>query len=215
MKEKKQISRRAFLRMAAATAVGAAAAACQPKTVVVREEVPVTQIVEVEKEITKIVAGTPVVETVVETQVVEKVVTATPIPPTPTPEGQRQVSREQTLIIGFEGEAVPAPEQANPHVPGSRINQGYHQCMIESLYYLNYQTGEAIPWLADGPEKWNDDYTQVDVPIRQGAERSDGEPFTADAVAFTINLLKGPPPMQQWVEEFVAVGDFSCRCTLT
>ena len=79
MKDKKQISRRAFLRMAAATAVGAVAAACQPKTVIVREEVPVTQIVEVEKEITKIVAGTPVVETVIETKVIEKVVTATPI----------------------------------------------------------------------------------------------------------------------------------------
>ena len=47
--------------------------ACQPKTVLVEveKEVVVTEIVEVEKEVTKIVAGTPVVETVVETQVVE------------------------------------------------------------------------------------------------------------------------------------------------
>ena len=65
------------------------------------------------------------------------------------------VPREQTLIIGFEGDAVAAPEIANPYTPGSAINQGYHQAMIESLYYLNYQTGEAIPWLAAGPEKWN------------------------------------------------------------
>jgi peptide/nickel transport system substrate-binding protein len=221
MKETKQISRRAFLRMAAATAVGAAAAACQPKTVVVREEVPVTQIVEVEKEITKIVAGTPVVETVVETQVVEKVVTATPIPPTPTPEGDRQVPRENTLIIGFEGEAVPAPEIANGLAPGSRVNQGYHQCMMESLYYLNYQSGEAIPWLAAGPEKWNDDYTEVDIPIRTGVEWNDGEPFTANDVAFTINMLKENPTlnrggtMQQWVKECYATDDFMVHFVLT
>lgn len=221
MKEGKRISRRAFLRMAAATAAGAVAVACQPKTVIVKEEVPITQIVEVEKEVTKIVAGTPVVEKVIETQVVEKVVTATPIPPTPTPQGQRQVPREKTLIIGFEGEAVPAPEQANPHVSGARINQGYHQCMIESLYYLNYQTGESIPWLAEGPEQWNDDYTQVDIPVRKGVEWSDGEPFTAEDIAFTVNMLKENPTlgygaaMQQWVQDCVAVDDFTCRFTLT
>ena len=60
--------------------------ACQPKTVFVEveKEVKVTEIVEVEKEVTKIVAGTPVVEKVVETKVVEKVVevTSTPAPPT-------------------------------------------------------------------------------------------------------------------------------------
>jgi multiple sugar transport system substrate-binding protein len=54
--------------------------ACQPQTVIVREVV--TQVVEVEKEVTKIVAGTPVVEKVIETKVVEQevVVTATPVP---------------------------------------------------------------------------------------------------------------------------------------
>ena len=59
--------------------------ACAPQTIVVEKEVEkiITAIVEVEKEITKIVAGTPVVETVVETQVVEKMVevTSTPAPP--------------------------------------------------------------------------------------------------------------------------------------
>ena len=59
-------------------------AACQPKTVLVEKVVKevVTQVVEVEKEVTKIVAGTPVVEKVVETKVVEQevVVTATPEP---------------------------------------------------------------------------------------------------------------------------------------
>lgn len=54
--------------------------ACQAEPKVVEVEKVVTQLVEVEKEVTKVVAGTPVVETVVQTQIVEKVVTATPEP---------------------------------------------------------------------------------------------------------------------------------------
>jgi ABC-type glycerol-3-phosphate transport system substrate-binding protein len=82
--ESKKHSRREFLRTAALGAAGAFLAACQPRTVIVKETVEVekekivTQVVEVEKEVTKIVAGTPVVQKVVETQVVEKVVTAPP-----------------------------------------------------------------------------------------------------------------------------------------
>ena len=90
----KRMSRRQMLRGLGLAAVGAAAAACQPKTVIIKETVEVekekivtqvvTQVVEVEKEVTKIVAGTSVVEKVVETKVVEKVVekvvTATPVP---------------------------------------------------------------------------------------------------------------------------------------
>ena len=78
----KRLTRRDFLVAAGLSAVAAAAAACQPQTVIVEKEKEkvVTQVVEVEKEVTKIVAGTPVVETVVETKVVEKVVTPTPMP---------------------------------------------------------------------------------------------------------------------------------------
>jgi multiple sugar transport system substrate-binding protein len=53
MKEKK-LSRRSFLRLGALTAAGAAVAACQPKTVIVEKEV--------EKEVTKVVKETVVVE---------------------------------------------------------------------------------------------------------------------------------------------------------
>ena len=64
--------------------LGAACATPTPEKIV--EKVVETKIVEVEKEVTKIVAGTPVVETVVETKIVEVekevVVTATPEPVT-------------------------------------------------------------------------------------------------------------------------------------
>jgi multiple sugar transport system substrate-binding protein len=68
-------------------AAGAALAACQPQTVVVKEEVPVTQIVKETIKETVIVEGTPQVVEKEVTKVVEKqvtrVVAATPAPPEP------------------------------------------------------------------------------------------------------------------------------------
>jgi len=117
---------------------------------------------------------------------------------------------------------VQAPEQANPFNPNTRINQGYHQLMIESLFYLNYESGKADPWLATSAD-YNKDFTQVDIKVRPGVEWSDGQPFTADDVAFTLNMLRGPnatglaygPEMQKFVKEAVAVDKQTARVTLT
>ncbi len=99
------------------------------------------------------------------------------------------LDRSETLIIGFEGGPHAAPAQSGLN-PGSTNSQGHHQVMIESLYYLNYQTGELIPWLAAGPAEWNDDFTEVTISLRDGITWSDGEAFTADDIVFTINMLK-------------------------
>ncbi len=104
------------------------------------------------------------------------------------------VTREKTLIIGFEGGPHAAPEQSGLN-PGATNSQGHHQVMIESLYYLNYQSGELIPWLAAGPAEWNADFTEVVIKLRQGIKWSDGEPFTADDIVFTIDMLKANPTL--------------------
>ena len=104
------------------------------------------------------------------------------------------VQREKTLIIGFEGGPHAAPEQ-NGLNPGATNSQGHHQVMIESLYYLNYQSGELIPWLAAGPAEWNEDFTEVVIKLRQGIKWSDGEPFTAEDIVFTIDMLKANPTL--------------------
>lgn len=106
----------------------------------------------------------------------------------------QDVPRENTLIIGFEGGPAQAPE--NFGLNATALNsQGVHQVMIESLYVLNYQTGEAVPWLAAGPEVWNADYTEFDIPLRAGVEWNDGTPFTADDVVFSLNMYKEHPTL--------------------
>ncbi len=104
------------------------------------------------------------------------------------------IPREKTLIIGFEGGPVAAPENAGLN-PGVTFSQGTQQVMIESLYYLNYQSGEMIPWLAADQATWNDDFTVVTIPLREGIKWSDGEAFTADDIVFTVNMLKENPTL--------------------
>lgn len=128
------------------------------------------------------------------------------------------VPREKTLIIGFEGGPAAAPENHGLN-PGSLFSQGNHQVMIESLYYLNYQTGEMIPWLAAEQASWNDDFTEVTIPLRDGIKWSDGEPFTAEDIVFTINILKENPTLSYAstmvdVVDAEAVDDVTVKITL-
>ncbi len=78
-----------------------------------------------------------------------------------------------------------------------------------------------IPWLASGPEQFNADYTEITIPIRQGVTWADGQPFTADDVVFSINLMKANPTlgwggaMQQWVKDCTAPDQQTVKIVLT
>lgn len=61
--------------------------------------------------------------------------------------------------------------------------------IYEPLFVWNTLAGEARPWLAESWE-FSDDNLTLTFTLRDGVLWSDGEPFTADDVAFTWNLLK-------------------------
>lgn len=132
------------------------------------------------------------------------------------------VPREETLVIATEGtNTISGPENFNPFVSGS-VGTGHGQSVIlESLYYLNYETGEMMPWLAEGHE-FSEDFMSVTVTLREGIAWSDGEAFTADDVVFTINMLKDDSlpfswggDMRQWVENVEAIDDQTVTFTFT
>ena len=79
----KRMSRRQLLKALGLAAAGVAAAACQPKTVIVEKEKVITQVVKETVKETVVVEGTPKVVEKQVTKVVEKVVTATPPPEPP------------------------------------------------------------------------------------------------------------------------------------
>ncbi len=64
--------------------------------------------------------------------------------------------------------------------------------MYEPLVYDNLLTDKKTPLLASA-YKWNSDNTQLTFTIRSGVQWSDGQPFSADDVVFTFNMLKQFP----------------------
>lgn len=67
--------------------------------------------------------------------------------------------------------------------------------IYEPLVFQNVlKDGATTPWLASA-YSWNSDNTQLTFTIRSGVKWSDGQPFSADDVAFTFNLLKQKPAL--------------------
>ena len=185
---KKQINRRRFLQLAGLTTAGAALSACQPQVV----EKVVKETVEVKQEVTRVVE-----------KVVEK--------------GIRNVPRERTLVIYFGGGGGTWPDAGigSPYATGYTHQRGDAAC-IEPLEYYSAFADEFWPWTAED-YSYNDDFTELTVKIRKGVEWSDGTPFTAKDVAFTLEMLKKHAPLlrnsarvKQWLKEAKAVDDYTC-----
>lgn len=71
-------------------------------------------------------------------------------------------------------------------------NAGMLGLVYETLYFVNVNDGKFSPMLATSYQ-WNSDTTQVTFKIRQNVKWNDGQPFTADDVAFTFNMMKQYP----------------------
>src|SRR5947209_5817452 len=71
-------------------------------------------------------------------------------------------------------------------------NAGIEGLVYETLYFVNVNGGSFTPMLATD-YKWNSDNTQVMFTIRQNVKWNDGQPFSADDVAFTFNTMKQYP----------------------
>ena len=66
--------------------------------------------------------------------------------------------------------------------------------IYEPLFFVNSLTGELTPLLGTSHE-WSDDTLTLTVETREGAQWSDGEPFSAEDVAFTFNYLREYPAL--------------------
>jgi peptide/nickel transport system substrate-binding protein len=173
------------------------------------EEVEVTRVV-TEKE--------TVVETVVET-VIEKETVVVEVTSEPEPASPEVAARAQTLNIAI-SRPYADPTNLNVYAGADRSRSGIHQLVHEYFFYENLQTGEYIPWLAEGYE-YNDEFTAITVYLRDGVEWSDGEPFTADDVVFTYETLLANPAMtwaaevSKWTESVEKLDDLTVRFNLT
>ncbi|GAB2466004.1 ABC transporter substrate-binding protein [Streptosporangium sandarakinum] len=87
-------------------------------------------------------------------------------------------------------------EDFNPyHLEG--VNFGTSGMIHETLMYFNkLKPGEITPWLALD-HKWSNEGRSVTFTLRPGVKWSDGQPFTADDVAFTFQMLKKHPQLNR------------------
>lgn len=105
------------------------------------------------------------------------------------PGGGGQGDGPTSISVSF-GEIV---ENWNPFSPTAL--QPTRGVIFESLYWYNLAAdADPQPMLGTGYE-WNEDGTELTITTREGVQWSDGEPFTADDVAFTFNLVAETPEL--------------------
>jgi peptide/nickel transport system substrate-binding protein len=96
----------------------------------------------------------------------------------------------QVLTIGMPNGTQ--TNNSNPFLNTSAARSlGYAFAIYEPLAQVNdtRPANKAIPWLAKS-WTWNADYTQIKIVARDGVKWSDGQAFTADDIAYSLQLRK-------------------------
>jgi peptide/nickel transport system substrate-binding protein len=198
----RKIRRREFLKLSALGAVGAAAAACAatPEIIevtrevekVVKETVVVEKEVEVEKEVTKIV------EKEVEKQVTVVVEPGAPEPPMladavssgALPPVDERLPRSPAVVTGREAIGDYGGEARLIHMSPNSWVSNYGWFAERMLHYSDIDLRTIIP---NQFESWevHEEGKSLTLHLRQGQRWSDGEPVTTEDVLFwweDINL---------------------------
>ncbi|MCL1868883.1 MAG: ABC transporter substrate-binding protein [Promicromonosporaceae bacterium] len=93
-------------------------------------------------------------------------------------------------VLAFGKPDGPQSNNSNPFLGSSAARtMGYAFAIYEPLVQPNTidPTQKPEPWLASA-YKWNDDYTQVTFTTRDNVKWSDGQPLTADDIAYSIQM---------------------------
>ncbi|MBL8698148.1 MAG: ABC transporter substrate-binding protein [Alphaproteobacteria bacterium] len=136
----------------------------------------------------------------------------------------RTVARNRTLISqGWDfHNQVPSPTNFSPYA-GVLLHQrnSLHYSVNEMLFYTNHNTNEIIGWQAERFD-YSADFKEITIRLRDGVTWSDGKPFTADDVVFTVDMLKAVAPtlimssaIKEWVAAAVAVDRLTVKLTLS
>jgi peptide/nickel transport system substrate-binding protein len=118
----------------------------------------------------------------------------------------KTVARNRTAVVvwgGREGRWVDH-ELWNPYAVGSNHQNG-PGLLYEPLAYYSAFADKQHPWLA-ASHQYRPDARELTIRTRPGITWSDGVPFSADDVTYTLNSLRDLGPKVRWgvdVQEFV------------
>ena len=116
------------------------------------------------------------------------------------------MARNRTLIVvwgGREGRWVDY-ELWNPYAIGANHQNG-PGLLYEPLAYYSAFADHQHPWLASS-HRFSPDARELTIKIRPGIKWSDGAPFSADDVTYTLNSLRDLGAKVRWgvdVQEFL------------
>jgi peptide/nickel transport system substrate-binding protein len=202
----KKLSRRKFLRYTGLLGAGTLAACTTPTPEVIMQ----TQVV------TQVVAGTPVEKVI--TQVVEATAAPTAKPQSGNSLLPVDVPRED-LFVADQIFRYGVAGNYNLHIPSANTPHR-HGLMMETFWYRDQETGERLYGAAKTDPVYNDDFTTMQVDLRDNIFWSDGTQFTADDVVYTIDTIKGndqltwTADMNLWVDKVEKLSDYSVQFTL-
>jgi peptide/nickel transport system substrate-binding protein len=109
--------------------------------------------------------------------------------------GSSAASGTHALTIGMPN--GPQTDNSNPFLNTSAARSlGYAFAIYEPLAEVNdtRPASKPVPWLAKS-WTWNSDYTQLVLTARSGVKWSDGKPFTAADIAYSLQLRKDNPAL--------------------
>jgi peptide/nickel transport system substrate-binding protein len=109
----------------------------------------------------------------------------------------KDVPRKDTLVLtpwGDQPAQLANVENWNPYLTSIQHQRDAMQITVnEELFYTDLNSGKLVPWQAESFDN-SADYLTATIHLRKGVAWSDGQPFTADDVKFTLEALRDAPP---------------------
>ena len=129
-------------------------------------------------------------------------------------ENKNKLNKRDGLIIYQEAQ-ISWVRNFNPLSPAGAARWPTSAGIYEPLFIYNSMSGEYVPWLALD-YKWHRGNKVLEMVIRDSIKWSDGNPFSAEDVAFTFNLKRNHRALDvrdSWgyLKEVVATSDTIVR----
>jgi len=129
-------------------------------------------------------------------------------------ENRNELNKRYGLIVYQEAQ-ISWIRNFNPLSPAGSARWPTSAGIYEPLFIYNSMSGEYVPWLALD-YTWDKGNTVLEMLIRHGVKWSDGEPFSAEDVAFTFNIKRKHRALDTrdswgYLKEVAAVSDTIVR----
>ena len=129
-------------------------------------------------------------------------------------ENSNEIKKRDGLIVYQEAQ-ISWVRNFNPLSPAGAARWPTSSGIYEPLFIYNSMTGKYVPWLGLD-YTWEKGNKVLKMLIRDGVNWSDGEPFSAEDVAFTFNIKRKHRALDTrdswgYLKEVVAVSDTIVR----